>query len=87
MYSIFRPLDPTEPLPRELILDTVRRRRLELRDLDMRGAFFLPMLLIAFVGLASLRMPALLAFGLSALAVTGFHFAVASVRRLTTLHS
>lgn len=87
MHSIFRPLDPTEPLPRELILESVRRQRFELRDLDMRGAFFLPMLLITFVVLASLRMPALLAFGLSALAVTGFPLAVATVRRFTTFHS
>jgi hypothetical protein len=44
MYSIFAPLDPDEPLPRELLIEAKRYRQLGRRELA--GALWLPSLLI-----------------------------------------
>lgn len=40
MYSIFAPLDPNEPLPRELLLEAKRHRAVGRRELA--GALWLP---------------------------------------------
>ena len=44
MYSIFAPLDPNEPLPRELLLEAKRHRPLGRRELA--GALWLPAILL-----------------------------------------
>jgi hypothetical protein len=44
MYSIFAPLDPNEPLPRELLLESKRHRPVGRRELA--GALWLPAILL-----------------------------------------
>ena len=67
MYSIFHPLDATERLPRELILEGRRHRLFELRNLELAGALYLPALIVAIVVMSSIGFNVLLAFGLSGL--------------------
>lgn len=81
MYSIFKPLDPEERLPRELILEGRRYRLLE------RGTFFaivgvlyLPALMLAVIVMGSLNVGALVAFGLAGLALLGVYVYVVSTR-------
>lgn len=81
MYSIFRPLDLTERLPREVMLERAQYRRLYLRDVDLALDLFLPALLITFVVLASFGLQSLLAFGLALLAVTGLYATTVALRR------
>ena len=47
MYSIFKPLDPDEPLPRELLLAARRQRTVGRRELA--GALWLPGLVAIMV--------------------------------------
>lgn len=44
MYSIFAPLDPNQPLPRELLLEAKRHRSVGRRELA--GALWLPALVL-----------------------------------------
>lgn len=44
LYSIFAPLDPNEPLPRELLLEATRHRSVGRRELA--GALWLPALVL-----------------------------------------
>ena len=67
MYSIFHPLDATERLPRELILEGKRQRLFEFRHLELAGVLYLPALILAVVMLGSIGFNLLLAFGISGL--------------------
>jgi len=67
MYSIFHPLDASERLPRELILEGRRHRLFEFRHLELAGALYLPALILAVVMLSSIGFNVMLAFGLGGL--------------------
>ncbi|HKW72371.1 MAG TPA: hypothetical protein VJQ08_06045 [Candidatus Dormibacteraeota bacterium] len=81
MYSIFHPFDAAEAMPREVVDEGIRRRRRQLQDIWIGDELFLPALLITFMGLALLRLPALLAFVVTVLAVGGAYFLIAAMRR------
>ena len=81
MYSIFRPLDPNERLPRELIFEARRYRWLEKRAvLTWVGVLYLPAVMLTVVVLGSLNFGALIAFGTAGLALLGVYIYVASAR-------
>jgi hypothetical protein len=68
MYSIFKPLDPNERLPRELILEGKRYRFLEKGTLlTIVGVLYLPILMLSVVVLGSLQVGMLAAFGIAGL--------------------
>jgi hypothetical protein len=68
MYSIFKPLDPNERLPRELILEGRRYRSLEKGTLfSIVGVLYLPILMLTLVLLGSLQVGVLAAFGIGGL--------------------
>jgi hypothetical protein len=70
MYSIFAPLDASERLPRELILEGRRHKTVGRRELA--GALWLPALLLILTLVAWARVDALTAFSLIALLYAGF---------------
>jgi hypothetical protein len=71
MYSIFRPLDPDERLPRELLREGRRYRHLETRALvTWIGILYLPILMLTIVALGSAGVQPVVAF-----AVAGVFFA------------
>lgn len=75
LYGIFKPLDPAEPLPRELLLAARRQRSVGRRELA--GALWLPglvaIMVLAQVGhLGALPAGALVCLLLATLAVLAF---------------
>jgi hypothetical protein len=68
MYSIFKPLDPNERLPRELIQEDRRYRFLGRGTLlTIVGVLYLPILMLSVVVLGSLQVGMLVAFGVAGL--------------------
>jgi Flp pilus assembly protein TadB len=80
MYSIFHPLDPSERLPRELILEGKRHRLMDIRRLELAGALYLPALMLALVVMGSVGVSPLVAFGVAGLLFAGFLVYVLSSR-------
>jgi hypothetical protein len=80
MYSIFRPLDPNERLPRELILEGRRHRFLELRWMQLLGFVYLPALGFGVVTLASMGVNPLVAFGVAGAVFAAFFVFVLKAR-------
>jgi Flp pilus assembly protein TadB len=81
MYSIFRPLDPDERLPRELVLEGRRYRWFDKRRLFwLVGIFYLPALMLAIVVLASLKVSMLVAFGVAGIVLLGIFVYAFSAR-------
>ncbi len=72
MYSIFHPLDVNERLPRELILEGRRHRLFGIRQLELAGYLYLPLLVLLVVVTASLGLNPLLAFGMAGLGLLSF---------------
>ncbi len=70
MYEIFAPLDDNEPLPRELLLEARRYKRLGRRELA--GALWLPALAGVTLLEAWMQMQTVVAVGLVALLLIGF---------------
>jgi hypothetical protein len=70
MYSIFRPLDPEERLPRELLLEGRRHRLIDIRHLEIAGVLYLPALIVALLLMGAIHLNPVLAF-----VVTGVLFA------------
>jgi hypothetical protein len=69
MYSIFAPLDPNEPLPRELLLEAKRHRAVGRRELA--GALWLPTILLVMTAGAWKELSAGVALGALGLAFVG----------------
>jgi hypothetical protein len=69
MYTIFAPLDPEEPLPRELILEGKRHRALGRRELA--GALWLPALFVIMFLAGSGKIDAVAVFVAIAMAFVG----------------
>ena len=80
MYSIFRPLDPNERLPRELIIEEKRWRRLSGRDVDLAAGLYLPALLVIVIAVGSLGLNMLLAFGIAGVVLGAFFVFALKVR-------
>jgi Flp pilus assembly protein TadB len=80
MYSIFHPLDASERLPRELILEGKRHRLMDIRRLELAGALYLPALMLALVVMGSLGLNPMVAFGVAGLLFAGFLVYVLSSR-------
>jgi hypothetical protein len=82
MYSIFHPLDADERLPRELILEGKRHLMIDIRRLELAGALYLPVLMLALVVMGWLGVNPLVAFGVAGLMFVGFFvFAVSAKYR------
>jgi hypothetical protein len=80
MYSIFHPLDASERLPRELILEGKRHRLMDIRRLELAGALYLPALMLALVVMGSVGVNPMFAFGVAGLLFAGFLVYVLSSR-------
>jgi hypothetical protein len=72
MYSIFRPLDPNERLPRELILEGRRHRLMDIRHLEIAAAVYLPALVVLIVALGAVHLPLAIVFGVAGVLFIGF---------------
>jgi hypothetical protein len=80
MYSIFHPLDPNEPLPRELLLEGRRHRLMDIRHLEIAGALYLPALILGILAFGAVHMSLVVAFILAGLLLAGFFAFVVAFR-------
>jgi hypothetical protein len=80
MYSIFHPLDPNEPLPRELLLEGRRHRLMDIRHLEIAGALYLPALVLAIIALGTVNVNPVAAFIVAGLLLAGFFACVIRFR-------
>jgi hypothetical protein len=71
MYSIFRPLDPGEPLNRELLREAKRQRYFSVKRMEIGAYLYLPGLIVIVLGVNSLHASPLLGFGLAGAALVG----------------
>ena len=72
MYSIFARLDPNERLPRELILEGRRQRKVGMRRIELAGVLYLPALLLAVVLMGSVGLSPMAAFAVAGVMFVGF---------------
>jgi hypothetical protein len=72
MYSIFARLDPNERLPRELILDGRRQRKVGMRWIELAGVLYLPALILAVVLMGSVGLSPMVAFAVAGVMFVGF---------------
>ena len=72
MYTIFKPLDPNERLPRELLMES-RRHRLVGRP-EVAAALWLPFLWLVLFALGWLDPPTMVVLGIVTVAFVGFCF-------------
>src|SRR5260370_24203183 len=77
MYSIFARLDPNERLPRELILEGKRHRRIGMRWIELGAVFYLPALMLAVVLLGSAGLNPAIPFAVAGVVVLGVLFLAA----------
>ncbi len=80
MYSIFRPLDPTERLPRELILEGRRHRLMDIRHLEIAAALYLPALIVLIVAMGAIHLHPAIVFAIAGVLFTGFFAFVLSYK-------
>jgi hypothetical protein len=80
MYTIFRPLDADEPLPREKLVEGRRHLLGEVRRLEVAAALYLPALFLAVYVMASAGVDPLIAFGIAGLMFVAFFAWVVSGR-------
>jgi hypothetical protein len=80
MYSIFRPLDPEERLPRELILEGRRHRLIDIRHLEIAGALYLPALIVALLVMGAVHLNPVLSFVVAGVLFAAFFGFVVSSR-------
>lgn len=70
MYSIFAPLDPDEPLPRELLMESRRYKTIGRRELA--GALWLPAVWVIFSLSGLVTRDVLVVLGIIAVVYAGF---------------
>jgi hypothetical protein len=72
MYSIFARLDPNERLPRELLIEGRRHRRIGMRRIELAAALYLPALMLAVVVMGSVGLSPMIAFAVAGVMFVGF---------------
>jgi hypothetical protein len=72
MYSIFPPLDPDEPLTREMVRDSKRQRYFSVKRMEIAAFLYLPALMLVILGVASMHASTLVAFAAGGVLFAGF---------------
>jgi len=72
MYSIFARLDPNERLPRELLVEGNRHRRIGMRRIELAAALYLPALMLAVLVMGSVGLSPTVAFAVAGVMFVGF---------------
>jgi hypothetical protein len=65
MYTIFRPLDEEEPLPREKLVEARRHKMGEVHRLEVAAALYLPTLFLGIYVMGSLGLDPVVAFAVA----------------------
>jgi len=72
MYSILRPLDPGEPLTREMVRKAKRQRYFSVKRMEIAAFFYLPALMVTVMVVSSLHASALVAFAAAGVLLVAF---------------
>ena len=72
MYSIFQPLDPGEPLTRELVRDAKRQRYFSVKRMEIAAYLYLPALMVTVLAVSSLHGGVLMGFAAAGVLLAGF---------------
>jgi hypothetical protein len=72
MYSIFRPLNPDEPLTRELVREAKRQRYFSVKRMEIAAFLYLPALMAVILVISSAHLSALFGFAAAGVLLAGF---------------
>ena len=72
MYSIFQPLDPGEPLTREMVREAKRHRYFSVKRMEIAAYLYLPGLIVTVLGINALHASPLLGFAAAGVLAAGF---------------
>ena len=72
MYSIFRPLNPEEPLTRELVREAKRQRYFSVKRMEIAGYLYLPVLMLTVLGVNAVHAGPLVGFSAAGVLLIGF---------------
>ncbi len=72
MHSIFRPLNPDEPLTRELVRDAKRQRYFSVKRMEIAAFLYLPALMVTVLGVSALHAGPLLGFAAAGVLLVAF---------------
>ena len=72
MYSIFQPLDPGEPLTREMVREAKRQRYFSVKRMEIAAFLYLPALMVTVLVVSSLHGSPLVAFAAAGVLLVAF---------------
>ncbi len=72
MYSIFRPLNPDEPLTRELVREAKRQRYFSVKRMEIAAYLYLPALCLTVLAVSSLNASPLVGFAAAGVLLVAF---------------
>jgi hypothetical protein len=72
MYSIFQPLDPAEPLTRELVREAKRQRYFSVKRMEIAAYLYLPALMLTILAVSALHGSVLMGFAAAGVLLAGF---------------
>jgi hypothetical protein len=72
MYSIFPPLDPAEPLTREMVREAKRQRYFSVKRMEIAAYLYLPALMLTVLAVTSLHASALVGFAAAGVLLVAF---------------
>jgi len=72
MYSIFPPLDPGEPLTRELVREAKRQRYFSVKRMEIAAYLYLPALMVTVLAVSSLGVSPLIGFAAAGVLFVAF---------------
>ena len=72
MHSIFRPLNPEEPLTRELVREAKRQRYFSVKRMEIAAFLYLPALMVTVLAVSSLHGSPLVAFASAGVLLVAF---------------
>ena len=72
MYSIFQPLDPSEPLTREMVREAKRQRYFSVKRMEIAAFLYLPALMGTVVVVGSVGLSPMYGFAAAGVLLLGF---------------
>ena len=72
MYSIFPPLDPGEPLTREMVREAKRQRYFSVKRMEIAAYLYIPALMLTVLAVSALHGTALIGFGAAGVLLVAF---------------
>ena len=72
MHSIFGPLNPDEPLTREMVREAKRQRYFSVKRMEVAGFLYLPALMVTVLAVSALHAGPLVGFAAAGVLLVAF---------------